>query len=157
MLLWIELDFLQWTTAVVGSELTCVINFGLHDSSWIVTNFTTRTVSFVDYARAIEMPLSPNLNAKSQHYFRWRNVQRSLERWKEGERTWERGWEGQKITMAVFFTSAPIERYFKIRSFFLRAVSLFTFKQRRIFHRYKSNVWSMESQKELRPYIARAI
>ena len=134
-----------------------MINFGLHDSNLIVANFTTRTESFVDYARAIAMPFSTNLNAKRQLYFRRRNVQRSLERWKEGERTWERGWEGQKITMAVYFTSAPIELYFKIRSFLLRAVSLFTFKRRRIFHRYKSNVRTMESQKELRPYIARAI
>ena len=48
----------------------CVINFGLHDSSMIITNFTTRTVSFVDYVHASVMPLSANLNAKSPHYFR---------------------------------------------------------------------------------------
>ena len=93
-----------------------VISFGWHDSSTIVANFTTRPLSFVDYARAIARSLSANLNAKSPHYFRWRKVQRSLERWKEGERTWEQGWEGQTIIMAVYFMSAPIEWYFNIQS-----------------------------------------
>lgn len=108
VLLWIELDSLRQTTGV--------ISFGWHDSSMIVANFTTRTLSFVNYARAIARSLSANLNAKSPHYFRWRKVQRSLERWKEGERTWEQGWEGQKIIMAVYFMSAPIEWYFNIQS-----------------------------------------
>ena len=58
--------------------------------------------------------------------------------------------------MAVYFMSAPIEQYFNIQSFLLRVVSLFTFKRRRIFDRYKSNIRTMESQKELRPYIAQA-